>query len=108
MDYNENEIRLIESEFSNRERTEIIDKIYQLWQGFARDSKATQSLAKASLTLADTLAPEYKPQYQGKIIWNRISSELCFSYDESGHYILDSVLSGGHEITITDTKELDS
>lgn len=65
-------------------------------------------MAKASLTLADTLAPEYKPQYQGKIIWNRISSELCFSYDEAGHYILDSVLNGGHEITIKDTKELES
>ncbi|MCX2751809.1 hypothetical protein OQH60_06580 [Campylobacter sp. MIT 21-1685] len=30
-------------------------------------------------------------QYQGKIMWNRISNELCFSYDEMGHYILDSM-----------------
>lgn len=29
--------------------------------------------------------------YQGKIVWNRISSELCFSYDNMGHMILDSM-----------------
>ncbi|STQ87626.1 TaqI-like C-terminal specificity domain-containing protein [Helicobacter pullorum] len=29
--------------------------------------------------------------YQGKIVWNRISSELCFSYDNRGRFILDSM-----------------
>ena len=29
--------------------------------------------------------------YQGKIVWNRISSELCFSYDNRGCFILDSM-----------------
>lgn len=29
--------------------------------------------------------------YCGKIIWNRISSELCFSYDDRGYFILDSM-----------------
>ncbi|WP_342352872.1 TaqI-like C-terminal specificity domain-containing protein, partial [Helicobacter marmotae] len=30
-------------------------------------------------------------QYQGKIVWNRISNELCFSYDNRGYVILDSM-----------------
>lgn len=30
-------------------------------------------------------------EYEGKIIWNRISSELCFSYDDGGNFILDSM-----------------
>nr|WP_258555274.1 TaqI-like C-terminal specificity domain-containing protein [Helicobacter mustelae] len=29
--------------------------------------------------------------YQGKIVWNRISQELCFSYDNKGYMILDSM-----------------
>ena len=32
-----------------------------------------------------------KVEVKGKIVWNRISSELCFSYDDKGHFILDSM-----------------
>lgn len=32
-----------------------------------------------------------KVEVEGKIVWNRISSELCFSYDDKGHFILDSM-----------------
>lgn len=75
-DLNEDEINIIESEFSKqerereRERIEIINNLYRLWESFMLDSTS---------------------QYQGKIMWNRISNELCFSYDEAGHYILDSM-----------------
>ncbi len=35
-------------------------------------------------------------------MWNRISNELCFSYDEAGHYILDSMfmITGENEFLI--------
>lgn len=32
-----------------------------------------------------------KIEYYGKIIWNRISSELYFSYDDKGYFVLDSM-----------------
>lgn len=33
----------------------------------------------------------YEDFEKEKIVWNRISSELCFSYDNKGHLILDSM-----------------
>ena len=79
---NENEINLIESELSTREREriEIIEKLYHLLESFVRDSEEDFRASKVA-----------KNHYQGKIMWNRISSELCFSYDEAGYYILDSM-----------------
>lgn len=32
-----------------------------------------------------------KIEYYGKIMWNRISSELYFSYDDKGYFVLDSM-----------------
>lgn len=32
-----------------------------------------------------------KVEYYGKIMWNRISSELYFSYDDKGYFVLDSM-----------------
>lgn len=33
----------------------------------------------------------YEDFEKEKIVWNRISSEICFSYDNKGHFILDSM-----------------
>lgn len=41
--------------------------------------------------LENFLAKQNPATFEAKILWNRISSELCFSYDEEGHYILDSM-----------------
>lgn len=76
----ENEIGIIESEFASRERTEIIKNIYHLYSCFCESLQANGVLQKV-----DSLS------YQGKIVWNRISSELCFSYDNRGCFILDSM-----------------
>ncbi|MBX7545200.1 hypothetical protein K4G58_02445 [Helicobacter sp. Faydin-H64] len=61
---NKSEIALIESEFNNkeRERTEIIENLYHLWE-----INATQ--------------------YQGKIIWAEMTDTPCFIYDTKGFYI---------------------
>ncbi|WP_244912885.1 TaqI-like C-terminal specificity domain-containing protein [Helicobacter muridarum] len=94
---NEKEINLIESELSTRERerTEIIENLYRLYHKFLQDSKAchTEALAEVSLNDRDfSFATQTQnDKYQGKIVWNRISNELSFSYDEVGHYILDSM-----------------
>ncbi|MCM1222711.1 MAG: hypothetical protein NC548_50465 [Lachnospiraceae bacterium] len=65
---NNDEISLIESEFSNkeRERTEIIESIYHLLESFTRDCIG---------------------QYQGKIVWAEMTNNPCFVYDDKGYYI---------------------
>ncbi len=65
---NENEINLIETELSTRERerTEIIENLYYLLESFVRDSNM---------------------QYQGKIIWAEMTNTPCFTYDAQGFYI---------------------
>ncbi|MBX7490222.1 hypothetical protein K4G57_01850 [Helicobacter sp. Faydin-H70] len=40
---------------------------------------------------SDSISADFSHAYCGKIIWNRISNELCFSYDEAGYYVLDSM-----------------
>ncbi|WP_425348501.1 TaqI-like C-terminal specificity domain-containing protein [Helicobacter mustelae] len=111
----EEEIKIIESEFSSkreRERSEIIDKVYQLVLLFiqsrfastdfkilnpAESSKTAQNLESNKVAqiqqnfsrlLQDPISDRV---YQGKIVWNRISQELCFSYDNKGYMILDSM-----------------
>ncbi len=74
---NENEINLIETELSTRERererTEIIDKIYRLYTQFY-DS-------------AYNFTMEAQVAYQGKILYPCImANESCFVYEEKGFF----------------------
>ncbi|WP_104722586.1 TaqI-like C-terminal specificity domain-containing protein [Helicobacter mesocricetorum] len=65
------------------------EKSYPLHcQSESLHSKAKESKRNPSLAMQTW---NNKGTYEGKIMWNRISNELCFSYDWAGHYILDSM-----------------
>lgn len=74
---NKNEINLIESELSTRERererTEIIENLYHLYIRFCDSA--------CNFTMESQVA------YQGKIIWAEMTNTPCFVYDDKGFYI---------------------
>ncbi len=67
-DLNQDEINIIESELQKqRERIEVIDKIYQLFAAF--------------------LDSQHSTQFEAKIIWAEMTQSPCFIYEDKGYYI---------------------